>query len=63
MNGSDSGIPDIVLNNAGAGRWLSLIESEPADAIELMAVPYFAALYITRAFLPAMMARGSGKIQ
>jgi NAD(P)-dependent dehydrogenase (short-subunit alcohol dehydrogenase family) len=35
------GAPDIVLNNAGAGRWLSVAESAPADAIELMAVPYW----------------------
>jgi uncharacterized protein len=54
------GTPDIVLNNAGAGRWLALIETEPADAMELTAAPYLAAFYVTHAFLPAMLARGSG---
>lgn len=57
---SQLGTPDIVLNNAGAGRWLSLIETEPNDAMKMMAAPYFGAFYITRAFLPAMLARHSG---
>jgi len=57
---SQLGTPDIVLNNAGAGRWLSLIETEPAAVAEMMAAPYFAAFYVTHAFLPAMLARGSG---
>jgi len=57
---SQLGIPDVLLNNAGAGRWLSLIETEPAAVAEMMAAPYFAAFYVTRAFLPAMLARGSG---
>ena len=26
------GIPDVLVNNAGAGRWLSTIETEPAEA-------------------------------
>src|SRR5271166_4160023 len=39
---SQLGTPDIVLNNAGAGRWLSLIETEPAAVAEMMAAPYFA---------------------
>jgi len=58
---SEVGIPDIVLNSAGAGRWLSLIETEPVEAAGMIAVPYLAAFYATRAFLPAMLNRGSGR--
>jgi short-subunit dehydrogenase len=56
------GTPDILINNAGAGRWLFVEETSPAEAMEMMAVPYFAAFYVTRAFLPDMLRRGSGHI-
>lgn len=52
--------PDVIFNNAGAGRWKSLVETDPAEAAGMMAAPYLAAFYATRAFLPAMLARGSG---
>jgi short-subunit dehydrogenase len=56
------GTPDILVNNAGAGRWLFADETDPAEAVEMMAAPYFAAFYVTRAFLPDMLRRGSGHI-
>ena len=56
------GTPDILINNAGAGRWLFVEETSPAEAVEMMAAPYFAAFYLTRAFLPDMLRRGSGHI-
>jgi short-subunit dehydrogenase len=59
---AEVGTPDILVNNAGVGRWLFLEETDPAEAQAMMAVPYFAALYVTRAFLPAMVRRGSGQI-
>jgi short-subunit dehydrogenase len=59
---AEVGTPDIVINNAGMGRWLFLEETDPAEAQAMMAVPYFAAFYVTRAFLPAMLRRGSGQI-
>ncbi len=58
----DLGAPDIVVNNAGAGRWLHIEETPPEEAEAMMAAPYFAAFYVTRAFLPAMLQRGSGTI-
>jgi short-subunit dehydrogenase len=58
----EHGTPDILINNAGAGRWLPLIETSPAEAREMIEVPYLAALYATRAFLPEMVARRSGAI-
>jgi short-subunit dehydrogenase len=58
----DFGPPDIVVNNAGAGRWLHLEETPAEEVVSMMAAPYFAAFYVTRAFLPAMLERGSGYI-
>jgi short-subunit dehydrogenase len=54
------GIPDIVINNAGAGRWLFVEETSPAEMAQMMAAPYFAAFSVTRAFLPEMLKRGRG---
>jgi uncharacterized protein len=56
------GVPDIVVNNAGAGRWLYLDETEPAELATMTAVPYTAALLVTREFLPEMLRRRSGWI-
>ena len=56
------GTPDILFNNAGAGRWLFTDETEMEDAAEMMAAPYLAAFYLTRAFLPQMLERDSGLI-
>lgn len=49
------GTPDIIINNAGAGRWLFVDETSPAEAVQMMAVPYFAAFNVTHAFLPAIL--------
>jgi len=56
------GPPDILINSAGVGRFLFLDETPPEEAVQMMAAPYFAAFYATRAFLPAMILRGSGQI-
>ena len=53
-------IPDVLFNNAGAGRWKPLVETDPAEAAGMIGAPYLAAFYTTRAFLPAMLARRSG---
>jgi len=52
--------PDVLFNNAGAGKWKPLIETEPAEAAAMMGAPYLAAFYMTRAYLPAMLGRRSG---
>jgi short-subunit dehydrogenase len=54
--------PDIVINNAGAGRWLPLLDTSAEDALGMIAVPYLAAFNLTRAFLPDMIARRSGAL-
>ncbi len=59
---TEAGTPDVIVNNAGAGRWLSILATTPDEARMMMDVPYLAAFYVSRAFLPAMVARGSGRI-
>jgi short-subunit dehydrogenase len=56
------GVPDVLVNNAGAGRFLLFDDTEPEEFEQMMAAPYFAAVYVTRAFLPAMLERGTGHV-
>ncbi len=58
----DVGIPDIIVNNAGAGRWLALEETSEQEAVEMISVPYLSAFFITRNFVHAMLERNSGHI-
>jgi len=58
----EAGVPDIIINNAGSGEWKFLEDTSLKEIQEMMAVPYFAAAWLTRAFLPAMRARNSGHI-
>ena len=59
---ADTGAPDVLVNNAGAGRWLSVLETSADELRQMMALPYFAAFDLTREFLPAMKQRGHGRI-
>ena len=54
--------PGFVVNSAGAGRWLFTEETSPAEMVQQMAAPYFAAFYVTRRCLPAMLAARAGHI-
>jgi short-subunit dehydrogenase len=58
----DHGSPHTIINNAGAGRWLPLLDTTPAEALRMLQVPYLAAFTLTRAFLPHMLARKEGRI-
>eukprot|EP00753_Platysulcus_tardus_P019992 PLAT7678.1.p2 GENE.PLAT7678.1~~PLAT7678.1.p2 ORF type:complete len:377 (-),score=143.19 PLAT7678.1:30-1118(-) len=54
--------PDLIINNAGAGAWQH-IEEESYDSLHhCMSVPALGALYVTRAFSPAMVSRRSGHV-
>lgn len=53
---------DVLVNNAGAGRFLSVAETPPEEAVAMMASPYFAAYHATHAFLHGMLARGRGRV-
>jgi uncharacterized protein len=57
-----AGIPDVIINNAGTGKWLFVEETENVDLVEMVTVPYLAAFNVTKAFLPEMLARKSGHI-
>jgi short-subunit dehydrogenase len=56
------GTPDIIINNAGAGKWRFVDETTPKEAVEMMALPYFAMFNVTHAFLTDMLKRNSGHI-
>lgn len=51
-----------LVNNAGVGVFRYVEETRPGEAVAMMAVPYFAAFYVTHAFMRAMLKRGSGHI-
>src|SRR5215207_6098475 len=55
-------IPDVIVNNAGIGRWLFIEETPLEEMRAIMAVPYFAAFAVTKAFSAEMAERGSGNI-
>ncbi len=59
---AQAGAPDILINNAGAGRWLSTLETSPQEARQMIELPYLAAFYVTRFFLPHLLARHDGHI-
>jgi short-subunit dehydrogenase len=56
------GVPDVLVNNAGAGKWLSVLETTDEQAKQIMAVPYFASFTLAREFLPGMIQKGQGHI-
>jgi short-subunit dehydrogenase len=56
------GAPDVLVNNAGAGRFLFIDETSAEEMESMMRVPTFAAFFVTKAFLPAMLRKGAGRI-
>ena len=56
------GVPDILINNAGAGRWLPIVDTTAEDLAAMLAVPFFAAFHLTRELLPGMRRRDTGHI-
>ena len=53
---------DVLVNNAGSGRWVSIEDAEPDELLDMAKVPYLAALLTTRAFVGGMLERRSGWI-
>ncbi len=56
------GAPAIIVNNAGMGVWRFIEETSPEQAVAMMALPYFAAFAVTRAFIPDMLRANRGHI-
>ena len=52
----------MIVNNAGIGRWLFIEETSLEEMQAIMAVPYFAAFAVTKAFLAEMAERGTGSV-
>jgi short-subunit dehydrogenase len=59
---ADGIVPDVIVNNAGIGSWLFIDEASLEEMQDVMAVPYFAAFAVTKAFVTEMAGRGSGNI-
>ncbi|HEX8297917.1 MAG TPA: SDR family oxidoreductase [Rubricoccaceae bacterium] len=56
------GVPDVLVNNAGRFTPGGLADTTPAAFREALDVNLVSAFLVTRAFLPAMSARGSGRV-
>ncbi len=56
------GIPDVIINCAGAGQWKRIEDTPPAEAVAMIGAPYLAAFNVTHAFMRDMLGRGSGTI-
>jgi len=56
------GIPDIIFNNAGGGKWRFIEETEYEDIIDMIKAPYLGAFFVTKAFMPDLLKRNSGHI-
>lgn len=57
---SAHGIPDIVINSAGSGEWLSFKEASVAHYKETMDSPYLATVFTCKVFFDKMQERGTG---
>lgn len=55
------GLPDIVINSAGAGNWLSLKEATAEHYATTMGSPYLATAYTCKVFYDRMQQRGTGQ--
>jgi 3-oxoacyl-[acyl-carrier protein] reductase len=56
------GTPGIVINNAGVGLFAPLLEMSAEAWDDVMATNLRGMFLVTRAFLPAMLAKGSGDV-
>jgi NADP-dependent 3-hydroxy acid dehydrogenase YdfG len=54
------GVPALVVNSAGAGRWRFLEETSTDEVVAMMGAPYLAAANTCRAFVAEMIAEGRG---
>lgn len=53
---------DLLVNNAGVGRYLGFLESGPEDVATVFETNLHAALHFTREVLPGMLARRRGHV-
>jgi short-subunit dehydrogenase len=58
----DLGRVDVLVNNAGVGRWVAIDETDPSEALAMTMVPYVGAFAMTHHLVRPMIARRSGLI-
>jgi short-subunit dehydrogenase len=56
------GAPDVVVNCAGAGRWIYIEDTSPEEARSMIGAPFMAAFHTTHAFMKSMLAAERGLI-
>lgn len=56
------GVPDIIINSAGAGNWLSIFETSESEFVEMMAAPYFATVFTIKSFINDMLKKDTAQI-
>jgi 3-oxoacyl-[acyl-carrier protein] reductase len=59
---SELGAIDILINNAGIGKFAKFLEQSPEDFKSMIDVNLMGTYYVTRAVLPGMIEQGSGDI-
>jgi short-subunit dehydrogenase len=55
------GVPNVIVNSAGAGQWKRIEHTSPAEAVTMMGAPCLAAFDTTHAFMQEMLDRDSGR--
>jgi len=58
---TEHGVPDVVVNCAGAGTWRFIEETSPEEIKQMMDAPFMAAFHFSHAFMKPMLARKSGQ--
>jgi len=56
----NEGLPDVVINSAGSGEWLSFKEADLSYYKDTMDSPYLATAYTSKVFFDKMQERGNG---
>lgn len=54
------GVPDVIVNCAGLGRWERIEDTPPDEARLMIGAPYLSAFNVTHAFMTDMLHRRSG---
>jgi short-subunit dehydrogenase len=52
---AEIGIPELIVNSAGAGVWKFLEETSPDEIVQMLGAPFLAAANTSRAFMAAML--------
>jgi NADP-dependent 3-hydroxy acid dehydrogenase YdfG len=56
------GMPDVIVNAAGAGRWLRIEDTPPDEARMMIGAPYLAAFNMAHAYMSDFISRDRGTL-